>query len=58
MRDALNERIKNEVDRISRRLMELRLRGGAEIAEQTIQTLAKQRLLLRKLGWRGRSAEP
>ena len=47
--EALSDRIKTEVDQISRRLMELRLKSKEESNQDAIQELAKQRLLLRRL---------
>lgn len=50
--EALDERIKTEVDRISRRLMRLRMLKKQENNQDLIQDLAGQRLLFRRLGWR------
>ena len=52
LREAVNERIKTEVDRISRQLMNLRLQKKDETNQEMIQELARHRLLLRRLGWR------
>lgn len=49
VREALRERIKTEIDAVSRRLMQLRLQGGAERDEAEIRRLAKERLTLRGL---------
>ncbi|MDD4070865.1 MAG: peptide ABC transporter permease [Desulfobacterales bacterium] len=49
---AVSERIKTEVDEISRELMRLRLQNSDASNQQTIQQLARRRLLLRRMGWR------
>jgi len=49
---ALEERIKTEVDRISRQLMRLRMQKKEDTDQNLIQDLAGERLLLRRLGWR------
>ena len=49
---AIAEEIKSEVDRISRRLMQLRLAQQGVADAVRIQQLADRRLLLRRLGWR------
>ncbi len=49
---ALQERIKSEVDRLSRRLMRLRMEQRSQEHQVQIQLLAQRRLLLRRLGWR------
>jgi hypothetical protein len=49
---ALGERIKTEVDAVSRRLMRLRLENQNRRHQAEIRQLAHQRLLLRRLGWR------
>lgn len=51
-REAVGERIKIEVDGISRRLMRLRLEGKNRVDQEMIKELAEKRLLLRRLGWR------
>ncbi len=52
LREAVNERIKTEVDKISRQLMNLRLQEKEGSNQEIIQELARHRLLLRRLGWR------
>lgn len=52
LREAVSERIKTEVDMISRQLMNLRLQEKDGSNQETIQELARHRLLLRRLGWR------
>jgi hypothetical protein len=52
LREAVTERIKTEVDRISRQLMNLRLQKKDESNQEMIQELAGHRLVLRRLGWR------
>jgi len=52
IRDALIERIKTEVDAMSRTLMRLRMQTQDADKKQTIQSLALQRLVLRRLSWR------
>ncbi|MDF1593600.1 MAG: M28 family peptidase [Desulfobacterales bacterium] len=52
IKDAVIERIKTEVDLISRMLMRLRMQEQDEGKKQTIQALAQQRLVLRRLSWR------
>jgi len=52
LREAVAERIKTEVDKISRQLMHLRLQEKARANQDIIQELARSRLLLRRLGWR------
>ncbi|MBW1816459.1 MAG: peptide ABC transporter permease, partial [Deltaproteobacteria bacterium] len=49
---ALKDRIKTEVDTLSRRLMRLRLLGDDKVDQDLIQTLAQQRFTLRRLVWR------
>ncbi len=49
--DALKEEIKTESDRISRRLMVLRLEASGRDDNPLIEQLAGERLLLRRLGW-------
>jgi hypothetical protein len=50
--EAIGERIKTEVDRISRLLMQLRMEKKERQDKDLIQDLAGQRLLLRQLSWR------
>ncbi|HSO19126.1 MAG TPA: M28 family peptidase, partial [Desulfosarcina sp.] len=50
LKDALDDELKTEVDHISRRLIALRM---ADNPDQTkIRVLARERLVLRRLGWR------
>ena len=49
--EALEERIKTDIDLTSQRLMRLRLQGESR-DEELIRELANQRLLLRQLAWR------
>ncbi|MBW1996565.1 MAG: M28 family peptidase [Deltaproteobacteria bacterium] len=55
--DAVRDRVKTEVDSISRRLMRLRLERRDEAKEEIIKALAAERLLLRRLSWRKTAAE-
>jgi cell division protein FtsX len=50
--EAIGERIKTEVDSISRTLMRLRMQKKEDQNQDLIQDMAAQRLLLRRLGWR------
>ena len=50
--EAVAERVKTEVDKISRQLMQLRLQQKDGAVQDIIQELAGHRLLLRRLGWR------
>jgi hypothetical protein len=52
LKEALDERVKTEADRVSRRLMRLRLQQEEPANQGLIQELAQQRLLLRRLIWR------
>jgi hypothetical protein len=52
VRDALIDRGKTEVDILSRRLMRLRLSQKKESHQAEIKALAKERMVLRRLGWR------
>lgn len=52
LQEAVAERIKTEVDKISRQLMQLRLQQKDGAVQDIIQELAGHRLLLRRLGWR------
>jgi len=52
LRETLGEQIKNEVDVLSQRLMQLRLEQKGENNQRLIDELARRRLLLRRLGWR------
>ncbi len=47
---AIEERIKTEIDFISRKLVELRMAEKAD--KQAIKKLAKKRMLFRRLGWK------
>ena len=51
-KDALEDQIKTEIDRISRQLMQLRLQQQYGDQQNVIQELADQRLLLRRLSLR------
>jgi len=50
--EAIGERIKTEVDRISRLLMRLRMQKKEGQDQDLIQDMAGERLLLRRLSWR------
>jgi len=52
MRHALTDRIKTEVDILSRKLMRLRMQEKTEANQKAIKALAQERLVLRRLGWR------
>ncbi len=54
LKDALADRIKTEVDGISRRLITLRMQKQDLGNQDIISNLARQRLLIRRLGWRTR----
>ncbi len=54
LQEALSDRIKTEVDTLSRRLMILRMADKKEQDPALIKTLAEKRMLLRRLGWRSR----
>ena len=49
---ALTDRIKTEVDTISRQLIQLRMQQAAGDRQPMIQEIARQSLLLRRLSWR------
>ena len=51
--EAVDGRLKTEVDLLSRRLMRLRLLEKSGRHQAAIQELAARRVLLRRLGWRG-----
>ena len=51
---ALEDRIKTEVDTLSRRLMVLRMAEKKDQDSAAIQALADERMMLRRLGWRSR----
>ena len=51
IRSAIAERIKTEVDIISRRLMRLRLEQRSEEDKRVIKELADRRMVLSQLGW-------
>jgi hypothetical protein len=51
-KEALDDQIKTESDRISRRLMQLRLQQKDKADQEVIQRLAQERMVLRRLGWR------
>ena len=50
---ALTDRIKTEVDNISRQLIRLRMQQATGDRQKRIQEMAQQSLLLRRLSWRG-----
>ncbi len=50
--DVVGQAIKSQVDRISRRLMRLRLEAGDADTAVAIQRLAAERRVLRALGWK------
>lgn len=50
-RDAINQIIKTRVDKISTRLMRLRLLDKANVDPELLQSLADQRAQLRQLSW-------
>ena len=50
--EAVDGRMKTEVDLLSRRLVRLRLVEKSRQDQQAIQELAARRVLLRRLGWR------
>ena len=52
LHEAVIERVKTEVDTISRELMLLRLQQEGSFNKDAVQKLAEKRLLLRRLGWR------
>lgn len=52
LQQALDDRIKTEVDHTSQRLMRLRLEKDDERDQELIKKLAEERLILRRLGWR------
>lgn len=52
LKAALEDRIKTEVDILTRRLMRLRLHQDATRNQERIKSLAEERLKLRRLGWR------
>ncbi|MFP4348461.1 MAG: FtsX-like permease family protein [Desulfococcaceae bacterium] len=58
LKTALEDRIKTEVDILTRRLMRLRLRQDASENQARIKALAEERLELRRLGWRNTLADP
>ena len=49
---AMENRTKTEIDAISRQLMQLRLQPEDTDGKAAVQQLAKQRMMLRSLGWR------
>ncbi len=49
---AISNQIKTEVDRLSRLLMQLRLRDNSQSESARIRELVRQRMTLRRLGWR------
>jgi hypothetical protein len=49
---ALTDRIKTEVDNISRQLIRLRMQQASGERQRMIQEIAQQSLLLRRLSWR------
>ncbi len=50
--DAVSERLKTEVDSISRRLMRLRLDTTGDKNQEIIDNLVQERTVLRRLGWK------
>ncbi|TVM34584.1 FtsX-like permease family protein [Oceanidesulfovibrio marinus] len=52
-REAINQIIKTRVDKISTRLMRLRLQEKESLDPKLVDSLAKQRSNLRQLGWLG-----
>jgi hypothetical protein len=50
-KDALEEQVKTESDRVSRRLMRLRLQEKSATVQAAIKRLADERLVLRRLVW-------
>ena len=50
--EAVDGRLKTEVDLLSRRLMRLRLQEKGQQNQELIQQLAARRVMLRRLGWR------
>ena len=52
METALTDRIKTEVDNISRLLIQLRMQQATGDRQHKIQEIARQSLLLRRLSWR------
>ena len=50
--EAVDGRLKTEVDALSRRLMRLRMQEKSRQDQGLIQNLADRRVLLRRLGWR------
>ncbi|MDX1707354.1 MAG: M28 family peptidase, partial [Desulfobacterales bacterium] len=51
LKDAIDQRLKTEADRVSRRLMQLRLEQETEASSKQIKKLANERLVLRRLMW-------
>lgn len=51
VKKAVSDEIKTQVDEISRELMQLRLEQQTIETQEKIQKLAKDRLILRQLGW-------
>jgi len=49
---ALTDRIKTEVDKISRQLIQLRMQQATGDRQNRIREIARQSLLLRRLSWR------
>jgi len=49
--DAVNDRVKTEVDTLSRRLMRLRLESGGQADSAVIEPLVRERTLLRRMSW-------
>ena len=52
VKEALEERVKTESDRVSRRLMQLRLQEVSTANQMLIKELASERQLLRQLLWK------
>lgn len=49
--DAVNDRVKTEVDTLSRRLMRLRLESDGQADPAVLEPLVRERTLLRRLSW-------
>jgi hypothetical protein len=57
IKEALDERIKTDTDKLSRQLMHLRLKQKDQVDQSFIQELAQERQLLRRLLWRTQYAD-
>ncbi len=51
LKNAIDQRLKTEADRVSRRLMQLRLEQETRASAKQIQNLTDERLTLRRLMW-------